>query len=156
MKLKSHQIRTVDNLSTRITLHVKKKKTTQIKFHIIFYLFTLQKGPWKQWKDLIQIYETTRFLNSLTLHNFFQKWKKKWNCNISNECLCNWKGKNCSQWKVSVLMYLLNYSIYWKQGFPSLGTKGKNLKGQYFLFNKKLAYANTSQSLVYIIQSINL
>lgn len=47
MKLKSHQIRTVDNLSTLITLHVKKK-TTQIKFHIIFYLFTLQKGPWKQ------------------------------------------------------------------------------------------------------------
>lgn len=55
----------------------KKKKTTQIKFHKIFYLFTLQKGPWKQWKDLIQIYETTRFLNSLTLHTFFLKMKKK-------------------------------------------------------------------------------
>lgn len=41
MKLKSHQIRTVDNLSTRITLHVKKKKnnTNQISHNILPFHF---------------------------------------------------------------------------------------------------------------------
>lgn len=40
MKLQSHQIRTVDNLSTRITLHVKKKKNTnQISHNILPFHF---------------------------------------------------------------------------------------------------------------------